>query len=671
MRVLTTLNYYLPHWTGLTTYAANIAEGLAERGHQVTVVASRHSRSLPRRETINGVSVVRLAVAGRMSRTMVMPGYVLAMWREIGRHDVVHIHSPSPEAALAVALARLRKRRSVITHQGDVVMPAGLINHFVQAAMNAVLGIATRSADLVVTHNGDYARHSRFLAPVRDRVVAIYPPTSIPHPDPEAVAALRTRLGLDGHVVFGFAGRFVEEKGFDVLLAAMASVRERAPLARFVFAGEADVAYENFHAQCAADLERHADIITSVGLIRDRRQLADFYAMCDVFVLPSRTDCFAAVQVEALLCGTPLIATDIPGAREAVTVTGHGLIVASEDPAALAAAIVRCAIDPLPRPVRNEVAMVFDRDRSVREYEQVLEHPTAHPPEIEVLGPTLSGEDRAAIERLIVNESDMAYRRRVPTLMAWLQLRDGDVVLDCGCGMGYLSKIMASLRDITVVGIDGDISRLRWAARERVDSARASSTIEQLPFADATFDKVLLSEVLEHVDDEAIALAEIRRVLKPGGALCISVPHASYPFAWDPFNKLLESFGIRPMQGPGPITGQWSNHRRLYLPADLRRAIERNGFRVEALTEQTSHALFLSHVIVYTIGKNLIERNLLPRRLRTASDRFTSESNADSRLNPINLARRLLRRFDRPNDAGPAGERHFISLIALARRTDD
>src|SRR5689334_16024819 len=96
MRVLTALNYYLPHWTGLTVYAANIAEGLASRGHAVSVLTSRHERSLPERDTIGGVEVHRLRTLARVSRTSLMPGYVLAMWRAMGSHDVLHLHSPSP-----------------------------------------------------------------------------------------------------------------------------------------------------------------------------------------------------------------------------------------------------------------------------------------------------------------------------------------------------------------------------------------------------------------------------------------------------------------------------------------------------------------------------------------------------------------------------------------------
>ena len=47
MRILSALTYYHPHWTGLTAHAVSIAEGLAARGHQVTVLTTRHTYKLP------------------------------------------------------------------------------------------------------------------------------------------------------------------------------------------------------------------------------------------------------------------------------------------------------------------------------------------------------------------------------------------------------------------------------------------------------------------------------------------------------------------------------------------------------------------------------------------------------------------------------------------------
>ena len=86
------------------------------------------------------------AVAGRLSRTVVMPGFPAALWREVGRHDVVHLHSPMAEAGLVALACRLTGTPLVITHQGDVVMPDGVVNQLVQRGMVAMLANRDPSA---------------------------------------------------------------------------------------------------------------------------------------------------------------------------------------------------------------------------------------------------------------------------------------------------------------------------------------------------------------------------------------------------------------------------------------------------------------------------------------------------------------------------------------------
>ena len=90
-------------------------------------------------------------------------------------------------------------------------------------------------------------------------------------------------------------------------------------------------------------------------------------------MLSSRTDCFPSTQLEAILCGTPLVTADTPGAREVVQRTGMGVIVRREDPEALARGIVEVVRDR-PRFVRPpaELRAVFDAGRSVAEYEALF-----------------------------------------------------------------------------------------------------------------------------------------------------------------------------------------------------------------------------------------------------------------------------------------------------------
>src|SRR5262245_49292316 len=104
MKLLVTLTYYHPHWTGLTAYAKRLAEGMAERGHTVTVLTSRHSPDLATDEMVNGVRVVRLPVLARLSRGVIMPTFPRAAAQLIAEHDIVQVHSPFPETVLVTGL---------------------------------------------------------------------------------------------------------------------------------------------------------------------------------------------------------------------------------------------------------------------------------------------------------------------------------------------------------------------------------------------------------------------------------------------------------------------------------------------------------------------------------------------------------------------------------------
>lgn len=373
IRILTVLTYYAPHWTGLTAIAVRVAEGLAARGHHVSVLAAHHDPALARQELLNGVEVVRLPYAARLSRGVLMPSFPLAVRRMIREHDVVHIHTPLLEAPLVGVLSRLRHRPLLMTHQGDLVMPPGLADQTVEKVGTLLLDAAARLATVVSPLNDDYAAESRFLGRFVDKLVPILPPVEIPEPPNGGAASWRAELGLDGKRLVGFAGRFVEEKGFDYLLRAVPALLAAVPDAHLVYAGEHRMAYENFHRRCEPLLEAYRDHVTFLGLLRDRRQLASFYAMCDVFALPSRTDSFAAVQVEAMLCGTPVVASDIPGARVVVRATGMGKLVAPRDPGALAAGLAEVLLEPARymRP-RAEIAASFDPNVSLDRYERLI-----------------------------------------------------------------------------------------------------------------------------------------------------------------------------------------------------------------------------------------------------------------------------------------------------------
>ncbi|NLT73422.1 MAG: glycosyltransferase family 4 protein [Chloroflexi bacterium] len=373
MKILMVLTYYYPHWTGLTAYAGRLAEGLAARGHRVTVLTARHAPDLPAQEQLNGVEVIRLRPLFRLSRGQVMPGFVGAVQALVREHDVVQVHTPMLETALVGALAHRAGRKMVMTHHGDLTMPAGPWNQFVQLTVGGLQNLGARSADVITTHSQDYADHSEYLRPYLAKTRAIYPTFSFPCPDRESALAWRDALGLTNAPLVGFAGRFVEEKGFDYLLRAIPLVRARMPEVRLLYAGDTRVVYERFYERCRPLVEAERAHIIEVGLIRDPQRMADFYAMCDLVALPSRTDCFPSVQVEAILSGTPVVTTDIPGAREVVRVTGMGRLVMPRSPEALAEGILETLNnrEAYCQP-EESIRRIFSPEASIGAYESLL-----------------------------------------------------------------------------------------------------------------------------------------------------------------------------------------------------------------------------------------------------------------------------------------------------------
>jgi 2-polyprenyl-3-methyl-5-hydroxy-6-metoxy-1,4-benzoquinol methylase len=110
---------------------------------------------------------------------------------------------------------------------------------------------------------------------------------------------------------------------------------------------------------------------------------------------------------------------------------------------------------------------------------------------------------------------------------AFDRLRPGLRVLDIACGAGYGSGILVE-RGCEVVGADCDERTVELAA-SRIDGAEfRTANALALPFADASFDVVVTFETIEHVADGAGFLAEMRRVLRPGGTLICSTPNIAY-----------------------------------------------------------------------------------------------------------------------------------------------
>jgi SAM-dependent methyltransferase len=139
----------------------------------------------------------------------------------------------------------------------------------------------------------------------------------------------------------------------------------------------------------------------------------------------------------------------------------------------------------------------------------------------------------------------------------FLSARPGPEVLDGGAGQGTMSRRLAEL-GFDVTSTDASPAAVA-ALRDRVPGNVVEADLTALPFEAASFEAAVLGEVLEHVEDDAAALAEVARVLRPGGVLALSVPANPKLF------------------GPSDV---WAGHMRRYTRPELLEACAAAGFTV-------------------------------------------------------------------------------------------
>ena len=379
MRVLIALTYYRPHTSGLTIYAERLAKGLAQRGHDVTVLTSHYAHRLAFKERVEGVRVVRSPVLFRVSKGVIMPVFGFQAWKWVNWADVVSLHLPQFDAAGVALRGRLLGKPTVLTYHCDLHLSPGLFNWVVNQVVKGMNNLAGYFSHRVVAYTKDFAGHSPFLQRFADKLEVIPPPVELPDAGDSGRAAFaKMHNPEDKHPVIGMAARFASEKGVGVLLNAFPRILEDYPDARILFAGQyRDVMGEqDYFEKLAPQIRRYRDMgkWTFLGVLTPL-QMAAFYPNLDVIVVPSlnSTESFGLVQVEAMLRGTPSVASDLPGVRQPVLQTGMGEIAPIGDAEGLAEAILKVLDDRASyvRPV-EEIAAKFSTARTVDEYEALF-----------------------------------------------------------------------------------------------------------------------------------------------------------------------------------------------------------------------------------------------------------------------------------------------------------
>lgn len=180
-----------------------------------------------------------------------------------------------------------------------------------------------------------------------DRVKIVHPGVDRAFFSPGAVEGARTAISYDGGPLLLFVGRIQPLKGLDIAVEALAQLADTS--ARLMIVGGAS------GQQGESELARLEQLMDDLG-VRDRVEFVDpqphyalstFYRAADVVVMPSRSESFGLVALEAAACGIPVVAAAVGGLRTLVRDGVTGYLIEQRDPTQYAAAIDRILSDPL------------------------------------------------------------------------------------------------------------------------------------------------------------------------------------------------------------------------------------------------------------------------------------------------------------------------------------
>ena len=303
MKLLVTSSYFPPHLGGIEIHARNVARGMRARGHEVDVVSST---GRDERVRVTTVPCLRL------------PYSPIPLKFPAVTADVYHSHVPAPFFARQVLKKRYRPH--IITYHNDVVIPervkgipiprsgASWLEKWHERFLKPVLD----DAAVIVATTRSYAESSPVLKDYRAKVEII--PNAIWVNDfvPGAAAGARDPIVL-------YTGRLVEYKGLPLLIRAMKGLPARLVV---LGGGEDRARFEELARSC----DVHAELRGRVS----EAELREWMRRARVLVLPSqsRLEAFGIVLLEAMACGTPVIASNMPGVAE---VARHGGFVFADE----------------------------------------------------------------------------------------------------------------------------------------------------------------------------------------------------------------------------------------------------------------------------------------------------------------------------------------------------
>jgi glycosyltransferase involved in cell wall biosynthesis len=330
MKILFFSSYFYPYTSGLTTYPWKILNHLS-RNHQVIVLTFNHKENKLKNLKIKNLKfkIIYLPYLFRLYKGFISPQSFFYFFKEVKNANLVFFNQPNVEGLPLMLLAKIfRKKTLSLLHCFLATNKKNLLDYLIIKLANKVVELQLILSDKVIAYTKNYLESFSIYQKIKNKVFFTLPPIKKLKVDKKFYQKLKkNKQG----VWIGFSGRIASEKGIEYLINAFKHYTLHVARYTLVFAGPygKDVSGEEEYYQKIKNLlEKEKINYVFLGNLSEK-QLGAFYKVIDVLVLSSinSTEAFGMVQAEAMLLGTPVVATDLPGVKVPVSLTKMGIIV--------------------------------------------------------------------------------------------------------------------------------------------------------------------------------------------------------------------------------------------------------------------------------------------------------------------------------------------------------
>lgn len=402
MKILQVVQRFYPSVGGTQNVVLNLSQELVKKGHQVTVVTTNSMNNkdvrgfstarsftfksnpskLPEHEKINGIDVYRFAPIWQFWSYLINFKMFWFIWKNAKKYDVIHTYCYMFSEPDMVALTNIFKKVPYILSAHDIIASVGGLAAFFKKIYDLTIGKIVLKRAMVLTALTE-ANKNEYLNLGNFKKIQILPPgmhcekfqnrIELIRKNLQEISRLKTKINNPKHTVL-FVGRLLKYKGAQHIIEAIPEIVSKFPETKFIFIGE-DQGYKKSLVSIA-QIKNVEKYCVFTGKISDQ-ELYEYYSISDIFVLPSATEGFGIVALEATLSGMSTILANQGGLKYVLSdIGGININIESNIPQQISKSVIELINNKNKLNIlnlQNKIKQKFDWQNIVNQTEKIYQ----------------------------------------------------------------------------------------------------------------------------------------------------------------------------------------------------------------------------------------------------------------------------------------------------------